>query len=99
MGHGEKVLVIGRHADMLVKITGLLQQHGYTAIGKTTNQDAIVAFKADTIDAVIIGGGVDDESRELFHTEFPKINPNVKVIDAHPQTVLSDLKAAFSDKQ
>jgi DNA-binding NtrC family response regulator len=95
MGHGEKVLVIGRHAEMLTKITAMLMQHGYTAIGKQTNEEAIAAFKADKIDAVVIGGGVDYESREMFHTEFPKINSLVKVIDAHPQTVLSDLKAAL----
>jgi DNA-binding NarL/FixJ family response regulator len=98
MGHGEKVLIIGRHADMLTKITDMLKQHGYNSIGKMTNEDAILVFKADTIDAVIIGGGVDAESRDLFHKEFPKINPKVKIIDAHPQTVLSDLKAAFPDK-
>lgn len=98
MGHGEKVLIIGRHVGMLAKITDLLKQHGYNSIGKMTNDEAILAFKSDTIDAVIIGGGVDAESRDLFHLEFPKINPKVKIIDAHPQTVLNDLKAAFPDK-
>jgi DNA-binding NarL/FixJ family response regulator len=98
MGHGEKILIIGRHAAMLTKIADMLKQHGYNSIGKMTNEEAILAFKSDSIDAVIIGGGVDKESRDLFHLEFPKINPNVKIIDAHPQTVLSDLKAAFPDK-
>jgi len=97
MVHGKKVLIIGRHADMLNKITELLKQHGYNSIGKMTNEEAILAFKTDTIDAVVIGGGVDNESRNLFHLDFPKINPHVKIIDAHPQTVLNDLKAAFQD--
>jgi hypothetical protein len=95
MGHGEKVLVIGRHADMLTKITDMLKQHNYNAIGKQWNEEAIADFKEEIFDGVIIGGGVDSESRTLFYTEFPKINPNVKIIDAHPQTVLSDLKTAF----
>jgi DNA-binding NtrC family response regulator len=99
MAHGEKVLVIGRHADMLAKVTTMLKEHGYNAIGRQWNEDAIAAFKADTIDAVVIGGGVDGESRNYFHTEFPKLNPSVKVIDAHPQTILADLKKAFPDKQ
>lgn len=98
MGHGEKVLIIGRHADMLQKITEMSNQHGYSAIGKMTNEEAISAFKSELMDAVIIGGGVDSASRDLFHLEFPKINPKVKIIDAHPQTVLSDLKSAFPDK-
>lgn len=95
MGHGEKLLVIGRHADMLQKITALLNQQGYSATGKQWNDEAIAAFRSEVFDAVVIGGGVDEESRQLFHTEFPKINPRVKMIDAHPQTVLADLKLAF----
>jgi DNA-binding NarL/FixJ family response regulator len=96
MGHGEKVLVIGRHESMLAKVTAMLKQHRYEAVGKQGNEEAIAAFKADTFDAVIIGGGVDDEIRNLFHTEFPKINPQVKIIDGHPQTVLSDLQKTFA---
>jgi DNA-binding NtrC family response regulator len=98
MGHNEKILVIGRHADLMVKIIDVLKQHGYTATGKQWNEEAIEAFKNGSFEAVIIGGGVDDESRALFHTEFPKLNSKVKVIDAHPQTILSNLKKAFPDE-
>jgi DNA-binding NarL/FixJ family response regulator len=97
MGHGEKILIIGRHASMLTKIADMLKQNGYIAIGKMTNGDAMLAYKSENIDAVIIGGGVDSDSREYFHREFPKINPKIKIIDAHPQTVLADLKIAFPD--
>jgi hypothetical protein len=34
MGHGEKVLVIGRHESMLNKVTDMLKQQGYEAVGK-----------------------------------------------------------------
>lgn len=98
MGHGEKVLIIGRHADMLAKVTDMLKLHGYNSIGKLTNDEAMLTFKSESIDAVIIGGGVDTKSRDFFHTEFPKINPHVKIIDAHPLTVLSNLKNVFPDK-
>lgn len=98
MGHREKVLIIGRHAEMLNKITELLRQNGYNAIGTTANEDAISTFKSDTFDAVVIGGGVDSESRNYFHLEFSTINPEVKIIDAHPQTLLSQLKSTFPDK-
>lgn len=98
MENKKKVLIIGRHAEMLVKITELLKQHGYDAIGKMTNEEAFSIFQSETFDAVIIGGGVDAESRRLFHLEFLKTNPTVSVIDAHPETVLSDLKSVFTDK-
>ncbi|NUO00081.1 MAG: hypothetical protein HUU01_05645 [Saprospiraceae bacterium] len=95
MGQGEKLLVIGRHANILEKITAMLNEQGYLATGKQWNEEAIAAFKKEHFDAVIIGGGVDNESRELFHIEFPKLNPQVKIINAHPQTVLADLRLAF----
>ncbi len=98
MGHGEKILVIGRHTDMLIKITNMLKQHNYVAIGEQFNDEALATFKANTFDAVLLGGGVDDESREFFHKEFLKINPKIKIIDSHPHTVLSSLKEAFPDK-
>jgi hypothetical protein len=97
MGNGEKILVIGRHASMMERVLDMLKQHGYNAMGKQRNEEAIVAFKDNAFEAVIIGGGIDDESRELFHTEFPKLNPSVKIIDGHPLTLLDDLKKAFPD--
>jgi hypothetical protein len=96
MGHGEKVLVIGRHADMLARVTDMLKTHNYDAVGALTNEEALLKFEAEKPGAVLIGGGVDSESRALFHRTF---SPTVKVIDAHPQTVLGDLKTAFPDGQ
>jgi hypothetical protein len=29
MGHGEKILVIGRHESMLTKVTAMLREHNY----------------------------------------------------------------------
>jgi CheY-like chemotaxis protein len=94
MGHREKVLVIGRHADMLARVTDMLKNHSYAAVGAQTNEEALEKFETEKPHAVIIGGGVDSESRALFHRVF---SASAKVIDAHPQTVLSDLKAAFPD--
>lgn len=95
MEQEKKLLVIGRHADLLKKITSMLNNQGYSAIGKLQNEEALSAFRSIQFDAVIIGGGVDAESRKLFHTEFTRLNPQVKIIDAHPQTVLESLRLAF----
>ena len=94
MGHGEIVLVIGRHPEMLAKITDLLKSHHYAAVGALSNEEALQKFETEKPAAVIIGGGVDGGSRALFHSSF---GASAKVIDAHPQTVLADLKAAFPD--
>lgn len=95
MSDQEKVLVIGRHRDILIRVTEMLTQHCYNVIGKQWNEEAIDAFKKEKIKAVIIGGGVDAESRQLFHIEFTKLNPSIKIIDAHPQTVLRELEVIF----
>lgn len=92
------VLVIGRHADVLEKVIGLLERHGYQAVGSTTDEGALTAVRSMKMDAVLIGGGVETPSRELFHTLFPEIKPGIIVIDVHPQTVLSELEAAFPDR-
>lgn len=89
------ILVIGRHEHMLHKVMDMLREKGYRAAGALSNQEALSIFSADTFDAVIIGGGVDGESRDYFHAEFPKIHPDVKIIDTHPQNILSDLQKAF----
>lgn len=89
------VLVIGRHQTILEKVMSLLEQNGYAAIGAQTDAEALEVFRKQTVDAVIIGGGVEMESRAVFHVEFPKWNPEVKILDVHPQTVLSDLASAF----
>jgi hypothetical protein len=95
MGHGEKLLVIGRHAGMMERVTDLLKSHNYQPSGALTNEEALQKFEEEKPKAVIIGGGVDEESRALFHRSF---SPTAKVIDAHPQTVLMDLKAAIPDE-
>lgn len=91
MKKGKNILVIGRHAEMMDKVISLLQQEGYDAEGYQTNETAIAAFRNGHFHAVVIGGGVDHQSRDLFHQEFNAINPVVKIIDAHPSTILRSL--------
>lgn len=91
MANGIKILVIGRHPGLMENVLGMLRQQGYEATGALTNEEALRRFDPG-IQAVIIGGGVDGESRRLFRKEFLKINPAVKVIDGHPHTILSDLR-------
>lgn len=95
MGQQEKILVIGRHPDMLKRVIRMLKEHHYDAIGATTNEEALQKFKTERPLAVLIGGGVDGESRDMFHQRF---SPAAKVINAHPMTVLKELKAAFPDR-
>ena len=95
MGQKAKVLVVGRRADMLLRITKLLRSHRYDAIGTMTNEEALQKFKDENPQAVKIGGGVDGDSRALFHQQF---SATTTVNDAHPQTVLADLNVVFPEE-
>jgi precorrin-6B methylase 2 len=90
------ILVIGRHATMMEKVIHLLEQEGYAALGVQENEAAFNIMQTETINAVVIGGGVDGESRALFHRAFPLLQPGVKLVDAHPQTLLAQLGQAFA---
>jgi hypothetical protein len=96
MSSPKQLLVIGRHPDMMARITGLLAQHGYQAKGAITNDEAFERFNRHDFDGVVIGGGVDADSRSLFETEFLKLRPSTKIIHAHPQTLLAQLEQAFA---
>lgn len=88
-------MVIGRHTEIMYKIIQLLKSEGYIAKGFLTHTEAENSFKSENFDGVVIGGGVDSPTRNLIQSEFPKINPRAKIIDAHPSTLLADLDRAF----
>jgi hypothetical protein len=98
MGNNEIILVIGRHQFIMDRVIPLLKAHNYNAYSVATDQEAIDFVKNNKVDAVLIGGGVEDESRKLFHTEFISINPNIKIIDASLKTLLEDLKEQLENK-
>lgn len=87
----KKILIIGRHQDLMQKILLLLKKNGYEADGTSSNDEAVALFPQKKYDAVIIGGGVDNESKYYFETAFKKINPDIIIIHAHPTTILDEL--------
>lgn len=92
-----QILVIGRHRAMMENVLAMLRNEGYAATGEFTNEAALGTFEEGHFDGVIIGGGVDEPSRNLFHTTFKRLRPDVKVLNASPATILADLKFAFPD--
>lgn len=97
MAETKKILIIGRHEDMLQRAIKLLRENEYTAIGHTRDEDALMEFQRTPFDGVVIGGGVEFASRQLFEIEFPKMNSRVKVLSAHPNTLLDELSTAFKN--
>lgn len=90
-----KILIVGRHRGIMESMLKLLIDSGYDAQGATENAHAQQLFAENTFQGVIFGGGVDLESRENLSTAFKAINPEVKIIIAHPNSILQDIKNAF----
>lgn len=90
------ILVIGRHAEMMKHVTKLLAENGYETLTCLTNDEAFQYIQKQNIDAIVIGGGVDETSRKLFHDKFSEIIPLTPIIDAHPSTLLVELNTLFS---
>jgi precorrin-6B methylase 2 len=99
MEQKKTVLVIGRHEAMLARVTAELNALGYHALGSARNEEALQLGQAQHLDAVLIGGGVDAESRAIFQAAFPKWNPEVKVRDIHPHNYLQVLQSVLSPTQ
>lgn len=90
------VLVIGRSPEMLTSVLKMIEDEGYKAVGSTSDAQAKILFDQNEVDAVIIGGGVDSQSRSELHKYFSSLKSNLEIIDAHPQTVLEQLGRALN---
>ncbi len=91
----KNILILGRHAEMLDIVLKQVKQQGYNATGTLTNEKALKAVKSNQFDAVILGGGVDLLSRQTLKQEFLSFQPGIRIIEAHPQNILTTLSEAF----
>lgn len=95
MGNNKNILVIGRHQFIMDRVIAMLRQHKYNASGVSTDSEAILLLQTEPFDALVIGGGVELSSAELLKSEALKVNETMKIIPAHPETLLNDIEAAF----
>lgn len=58
-----KVLAIGRGQEVVDAATKLLRANGFAAIGAVADTDALQALDTGEITNLIIGGGVEPDSR------------------------------------
>lgn len=92
----KKLLVIGRHEDIMNAVLNKLQAAGYDAFGTLTNKEAERLFAQIKFDAVVIGGGIDPVSRESLSDKFSEQRPEIRILSAHPNTLLEDLRLIFT---
>lgn len=75
-----RVLVVGRHASILARVTALLEGAGYVVGGALADDDAI-RLMASGFDALLLGGGVEADSRPRLRTAFAAASPGGAVIE------------------
>ncbi len=75
------ILVIGRHREIMQTVLRLVNQNpAYNASGATSNDEALDMFRDGNFQLVILGGGVDRESEQLFREQFRAMQPGIKII-------------------
>lgn len=80
MTSAPRVLVVGRHASILTRVTALLEGAGYVVGGALTD-DAAVGMMAAGFDVLLLGGGVEADSRSRLRDAFATASPGRPVIE------------------
>jgi DNA-binding response OmpR family regulator len=90
-----RVLVLGRHAPMLQSALTLLRQHGYTVAGFTKDEEILQAISTTPFDLVVIGGGVESDSRSHIKAAAQRLAQPPQVVDVYgPHHLLESVNAA-----
>ena len=59
-----RILVVGRHDQVMRPVLAALKSDGYRPSGVLTDDDAIEMLKTRRFEAMLVGGGVEPDSRE-----------------------------------
>lgn len=64
-----KALVIGRGQRVVDTVLAAIWADGFDAVGVTTDADAVAHLRSGSITTLVIGGGVEQDSRESLRQE------------------------------
>jgi DNA-binding response OmpR family regulator len=78
---GRRILVVGRHPEIMHKVKALLESGGFTPIGAQTDEEAFALMRSAEPDALLLGGGVEQRSREVLAASFAEARPGRPVIE------------------
>ena len=74
-----KILIIGRKQEVIDILLEELEHYGRHVVG--TNSERIISqyIRSGRIDLVVMGAGLDDESRDRLKSQIHSINPDLAV--------------------
>ncbi len=76
-----RILVLGRHEDILATILRLINNmEGLEATGTTDDEEAIELFYRHQYDLVLVGGGISSTSEKRLKKLFSLHTPGIKMI-------------------
>jgi hypothetical protein len=79
----KRVLVIGRHEEVLARVLAALARAGYAPLGHLHDADALasMAEPGAHFDALLLGGGVESASRPNLVDAFLRHHPKGRVVE------------------
>ena len=76
-----KILVIGRHLEILDKVVELINKNTpHQASGVLTDDEALNLFKNGKFDIVLLCGGIEPSSDKKLREFFLQEKPGIKII-------------------
>lgn len=94
-----RILVVGRHQEILSRVTGVLETAGYRVFGTTADESALALMTSETPDALLLGGGVERASRQTLIACFHTARPGQPVIEhfGGPHRLLEHVREALGN--
>ena len=91
------VLVVGRRDYVLETLGGLLERAGYSVVTAMEDNQVIKQLKMVKPDLLIIGGGVEPNSRLVFRRFVVSQMPSTKIVEHYggPATLVSEVNQAL----
>ena len=92
------ILILGRHAGMMQNVLSFLQTHGFTDLkGVLTNDEVRTELFSNNYNLLIIGGGVDTETRKMISAFINQHTLAVKTIEhfGNPATLIDEINKAM----
>jgi PleD family two-component response regulator len=76
-----QILAIGRHPEILQTVVRLVNNNpDWECTGASTDDEAILAFSAQSYKLVLLGGGIEQESEDRLCAAFRALNPEIVIV-------------------
>ena len=76
------ILILGRHAGMMQNVIALLHENGFANTkGVLTNDEVQNELLTNNYSILIIGGGVDNKTRQMIKQLIADKNIQIKVVE------------------